>query len=65
MHDSVKIPFVLLPGAQNESQFAFTLEQINMPQKIKGTLTYMVKVRFYAKPHSLSHFLLLSTLLPD
>jgi AP-3 complex subunit delta-1 len=42
-HDAVKVPFVLLPTAQNEGQFAFSLEHINMPQKMKGTLTYIVK----------------------
>ncbi|XP_013390011.1 AP-3 complex subunit delta-1-like isoform X2 [Lingula anatina] len=42
-HDAVKVPFVLLPNAQNEGQFAFTVEQINMPQRLRGTLTYIVK----------------------
>ncbi|XP_064626859.1 AP-3 complex subunit delta-1-like isoform X4 [Lineus longissimus] len=43
VHDAVKVPFILLPTAQNEGQFAFSLEHINMPQKLKGTLTYIVK----------------------
>ncbi len=43
--DAVKVPFTLLPEAQNEGQFAFTVDSVNMPQKLKGTLTYMVKVR--------------------
>ncbi|KAL5022862.1 hypothetical protein ScPMuIL_002017 [Solemya velum] len=42
-HDAVKVPFVLLPKAQNEGQFAFTVQAINMPQKMKGTLTYIEK----------------------
>lgn len=43
-HDAVKVPFVLLPNSQNEGQFAFTTQSINMPQKLKGTLTYILKV---------------------
>ena len=43
-HDAVKVPFTLLPGTQNEGQFAFTVSSISMPQKLKGTLTYILKV---------------------
>ncbi|XP_064604156.1 AP-3 complex subunit delta-1-like isoform X2 [Liolophura sinensis] len=42
-HDSVKVPFVLLPNAQNEGQFAFTVSSITMPQRLRGTLTYILK----------------------
>ncbi|XP_070562551.1 AP-3 complex subunit delta-1-like isoform X2 [Ptychodera flava] len=42
-HDGIKVPFQLPPGAANEGQFAFTIESISMPQKLKGTLTYMIK----------------------
>ncbi|KAJ8305493.1 hypothetical protein KUTeg_016038 [Tegillarca granosa] len=42
-HDAVKVPFILLPNSQNEGQFAFTTQSINMPQKLKGTLTYILK----------------------
>ncbi|CAH1773291.1 unnamed protein product, partial [Owenia fusiformis] len=42
-HDPVKVPFILLPSSQNEGQFAFTVQSITMPQRLKGTLTYMVK----------------------
>ncbi|XP_005107703.1 AP-3 complex subunit delta-1 isoform X2 [Aplysia californica] len=41
--DAVKVPFVLLPEAQNEGQFAFTVDNITMPQKLRGTLTYILK----------------------
>ncbi|KAI0240347.1 AP-3 complex subunit delta-1 [Lamellibrachia satsuma] len=41
--DGVKVPFILLPNAENEGQFAFTVSSINMPQKLKGTLMYIVK----------------------
>ncbi|KAH9491695.1 AP-3 complex subunit delta-1 [Bulinus truncatus] len=42
-HDAVKVPFVLLPEAQNEGQFAFLIDKITMPQKLRGTLTYILK----------------------
>ncbi|XP_072172956.1 AP-3 complex subunit delta-1-like [Diadema setosum] len=42
-HDGVKVPFQLPPEASNEGQFAFSIHAITMPQKLKGTLTYMVK----------------------
>lgn len=41
--DAVKVPFTLPPSAQNEAQFAFTVENINTPQRLKGTLTYILK----------------------
>ena len=44
LHDSVKIPFSLAPQSQNEWQFAFTVEAVTSPQKVKGTLTYMLQV---------------------
>ncbi|GFN96700.1 Ap-3 complex subunit delta-1 [Plakobranchus ocellatus] len=44
-HDAIRVPFILLPEAQNEGQFAFTVESISMPQKLRGTLTYIIKVR--------------------
>ena len=43
-HDAVQVPFVLPPNIENEGQFAFSVEGIQMPTKMKGTLTYMVKV---------------------
>ena len=43
-HDAVPVPFTLPPEAQNEGQFAFTVKNINMSQKLKGTLSYIVKV---------------------
>ncbi|GAB1606310.1 AP-3 complex subunit delta-1-like isoform X1 [Argonauta hians] len=42
-HDPVKVPFLLLPNSQNEGQFAFNIQNITMPQKMKGTLTYIIK----------------------
>lgn len=41
--DSVPVPFHLLPESSNEGQFAFTVESINMAQKLRGTLTYVIK----------------------
>lgn len=43
MHDAVQVPFVLLPESQNEGQFAFQVDSISMPQKMKGTVTYILK----------------------
>ncbi|XP_076439969.1 AP-3 complex subunit delta-1-like isoform X2 [Babylonia areolata] len=42
-NDAVKVPFTLPPGAQNEGQFAFTVDDITAPQKMRGTLTYILK----------------------
>lgn len=46
-HDAIKVPFILLPSAQNEGQFAFNIQEIKVAQKLKGTLTYIVKVLVY------------------
>lgn len=46
-HDAIKVPFILLPNAQNEGQFAFTVHEIKVAQKLKGTLTYILKVNIY------------------
>ncbi|KAK3089741.1 hypothetical protein FSP39_006122 [Pinctada imbricata] len=42
-HDAIRVPFLLLPGGQNEGQFAFSVQDINTAQKLKGTLTYILK----------------------
>ncbi|XP_022087832.1 AP-3 complex subunit delta-1-like isoform X2 [Acanthaster planci] len=42
-HEGVKVPFQLPPGMANEGQFAFTVKSITMTQKLRGTLTYMLK----------------------
>ncbi|XP_038048656.1 AP-3 complex subunit delta-1-like isoform X1 [Patiria miniata] len=42
-HEGVKVPFQLPPGMTNEGQFAFTVKSITMAQKLRGTLTYMLK----------------------
>ncbi|XP_060581566.1 AP-3 complex subunit delta-1-like [Ruditapes philippinarum] len=42
-HDAVQVPFVLPAGVSNEGQFAFSVQSIVQPSKMKGTLTYMVK----------------------
>lgn len=44
VHDAVQVPFVLPAGVSNEGQFAFFVESIVQPTKMKGTLTYMVKM---------------------
>lgn len=43
-HDAVKVPFVLPAEVSNEGQFAFSVDSIAQPSKMKGTLTYMLKV---------------------
>ncbi|XP_071119601.1 AP-3 complex subunit delta-1-like isoform X1 [Haliotis cracherodii] len=42
-HDAVRVPFILLPESQNEGQFAFSIESISMSQRMRGTLTYIIK----------------------
>uniref|UniRef100_A0A3Q3R8W4 AP-3 complex subunit delta-1 n=1 Tax=Monopterus albus TaxID=43700 RepID=A0A3Q3R8W4_MONAL len=42
-HDGLAVPFQLPPGVSNEAQFVFTVQSIVMPQKLKGTLTFIVK----------------------
>ncbi|XP_077128054.1 AP-3 complex subunit delta-1 isoform X1 [Ranitomeya variabilis] len=43
VHDGIPIPFQLPPGISNEAQFVFTIQSIVMPQKLKGTLAFIVK----------------------
>ncbi|XP_016520205.1 AP-3 complex subunit delta-1 isoform X10 [Poecilia formosa] len=42
-HDGLVVPFQLPPGVSNEARFVFTVQSIVMPQKLKGTLTFIVK----------------------
>ncbi|KAM6962726.1 AP-3 complex subunit delta-1 [Aplochiton taeniatus] len=42
-HDGLSVPFQLPPGVSNEARFVFTVQSIVMPQKLKGTLTFIVK----------------------
>ncbi|XP_056459935.1 AP-3 complex subunit delta-1 isoform X1 [Gadus chalcogrammus] len=42
-HDGLTVPFQLPPGVSNEARFVFTVKSIVMPQKLKGTLTFIVK----------------------
>ena len=39
-----ELVFVNLTGSSNEGQFAFNVESIVMAQKLRGTLTYVIKV---------------------
>lgn len=43
-HDAIQVPFILPSGVSNEGQFAFSVESLSQPTKLKGTLTYIVKV---------------------
>uniref|UniRef100_A0A8D0ACH0 AP-3 complex subunit delta n=1 Tax=Sander lucioperca TaxID=283035 RepID=A0A8D0ACH0_SANLU len=42
-HDGLTVPFQLPPGVSNEARFVFTMQSIITPQKLKGTLTFIVK----------------------
>ncbi|MFT7808724.1 hypothetical protein Z043-110569 [Arapaima gigas] len=42
-HDGLSVPFQLPPGVSNEARFVFSVQSIVMPQKLKGTLTFIVK----------------------
>lgn len=41
VQEGIRVPFQLPPGTANEAQFAFTVENIHMPQRLRGTFTYM------------------------
>ncbi|XP_064424430.1 AP-3 complex subunit delta-1 [Latimeria chalumnae] len=43
VHDGIAVPFQLPPEISNEARFVFTVQSIVMPQKLKGTLTFIVK----------------------
>uniref|UniRef100_A0A8C8S211 AP-3 complex subunit delta-1 n=1 Tax=Pelusios castaneus TaxID=367368 RepID=A0A8C8S211_9SAUR len=43
VHDGIPVPFQLPPGVSSEAQFVFTLQSIVMAQKLKGTLSFIVK----------------------
>ncbi|XP_077332105.1 AP-3 complex subunit delta-1 isoform X2 [Lithobates pipiens] len=43
VHDGIPVPFQLPPGVSNEAKFVFTVQSIVMPQKLKGTLSFIVK----------------------
>ena len=40
----IDVPFLLLPSAANEAQFLFTVENITVPQKLRGSLSYILMV---------------------
>lgn len=46
----------LFPGVSNEARFVFSVQSIVMPQKLKGTLTFIVKVRnSHTHTHTRAH----------
>ncbi|XP_071005361.1 AP-3 complex subunit delta-1-like isoform X6 [Oncorhynchus clarkii lewisi] len=47
-HDSLTVPFHLPPGISNEARFIFSVQSIVMPQKLKGTLTFIVKTEDFS-----------------
>lgn len=44
--DTIKIPFSLTSSEENEVQFYFNAAECTIVQKLRGTLTYMLKVSF-------------------
>ncbi|KAG7456877.1 hypothetical protein MATL_G00240590 [Megalops atlanticus] len=42
-HEGLTVPFQLPPGGSNEVRFVFSVQCIAMPQKLKGTLTFIIK----------------------
>lgn len=44
--------FSCAPGVSNEARFVFTVQSIIMPQKLKGTLTFIVKVSRETHTHT-------------
>ncbi|XP_061433335.1 AP-3 complex subunit delta-1-like isoform X1 [Lethenteron reissneri] len=42
-HDGIAVPFQLPAGVSNEMHVAFNVQSIVMPQKLKGSLAFMVK----------------------
>ena len=40
--DAIQLPFQLTPGNSQEYQIAFSVNNVSVPQKLKGTLTYMM-----------------------
>lgn len=55
-HEGVKVPFQLPPGTANECQLVFYVKSFLMPQKLRGTVTYMAKVRTTFYPCLLNWF---------
>ena len=56
-HDVVKVPFQLPPNMANECQFIFYVQSFLVPQKLRGTTTYMVKVSVVAPLSQGNHHL--------
>uniref|UniRef100_H2ZNY7 AP-3 complex subunit delta Mu C-terminal domain-containing protein n=1 Tax=Ciona savignyi TaxID=51511 RepID=H2ZNY7_CIOSA len=42
-HDALSVPFSLPPSARNECQLDFSATSVTMPQRLKGTVTYMLQ----------------------
>lgn len=55
----LKLCLVNLTGSSNEGQFAFTVESIVMAQKLRGTLTYVIKVLFSSPCFAKKNYLVL------
>ena len=40
--DSIRVPFALLASSRNECQFNMTAHSVVMPQRLRGTVSYMI-----------------------
>lgn len=43
--ETIKIPFALNSNTENQAEYIFSASDCTFPQKLKGTLTYMLKVK--------------------
>uniref|UniRef100_UPI00358E5B4D AP-3 complex subunit delta-1 isoform X2 n=1 Tax=Myxine glutinosa TaxID=7769 RepID=UPI00358E5B4D len=57
---AVSVPFQLPPGVSNEAHFTFTVQSIVMPQKLKGTMSYIVKLEEESRQEKIDFTLLFS-----
>uniref|UniRef100_A0A8C4QNC0 AP-3 complex subunit delta-1 n=1 Tax=Eptatretus burgeri TaxID=7764 RepID=A0A8C4QNC0_EPTBU len=57
---AVSVPFQLPPGVSNEAHFTFTVQSIVIPQKLKGTMSYIVKFEEESRQEKIDFTLLFS-----
>uniref|UniRef100_A0A914VDM2 AP-3 complex subunit delta n=1 Tax=Plectus sambesii TaxID=2011161 RepID=A0A914VDM2_9BILA len=54
---ALKVPFNLPQGVSNEHVFRFAVEAINVPQKLRGTLTFLVETENGSVPEKIDFHL--------
>jgi len=60
--EPVRAPFALPPLTHNDAQLQFIVNSIAMPQRLKGTVTYVAKVTATATTHRLMFYTHLTAL---